>query len=159
LEFGYLKVEKDQICFEHYIKIINFIQDLKSNNEFLKDYIDLADIIETSKFIPNSSNIPINYLKFFEDQQVTNLTTNNFSNIKLKIVENGIFFDKTNFNKLINIIVNQKIEDNNNNSTQIYPNCFKQLIEAEESQLIGFLDEMTNALVSKRRTEKNIKKT
>ncbi|KAF0382852.1 hypothetical protein F8M41_011847 [Gigaspora margarita] len=33
--------------------------------------------------------------------------------------------------------------------------CVKQLIETEEPQLIRFLDKITNALVSKRRTEKN----
>ncbi|CAG8792499.1 12284_t:CDS:2, partial [Dentiscutata erythropus] len=150
-----------------------------SNNEKSKTWVDLGDLIEISKISLNNSNMPIDYLQNYKENDFIDLDLNNFSNIKIKIVENDIIFSKKNFNKLIDIIINQtnqisqqksfstqlqlltktlyKYEDKNNDYL-LDSDCFKQLIETEESQLIGFLDEMTNALVPKRRTEKNKKK-
>jgi hypothetical protein len=95
--YDYLKVNKDQICFEHYINIVNFITSQSSNNEKSKTWIDLGDLIEISKISLNNSNIPIDYLQNFKENDFIVLDLNNFSNIKIKIVKNNIIFSKKKF--------------------------------------------------------------
>ncbi|CAG8579262.1 4657_t:CDS:2, partial [Scutellospora calospora] len=101
--YDYLKVNEDQICFEHYMNIVNFITSQSSNNKKSKTWIDLGDLIE------------ITQQKSFSNQ--------------LQLLTKTLY----------------KYEDKNNDYL-LDSDCFKQLIETEEPQLIGFLDEMTNAL-------------
>ncbi|CAG8704844.1 16973_t:CDS:1, partial [Cetraspora pellucida] len=108
--YDYLKVNEDQICYEHYMNIINFIISQSFNNEKSITWIDLEDLIEISKISLNNSNIPIDYLQNYKRNNFIDLDLNNFSNIKIKIVENNIIFSKKNFNKLIDIIINQTIQ-------------------------------------------------
>ncbi|KAF0446152.1 hypothetical protein F8M41_002967 [Gigaspora margarita] len=70
-QFNYLKVNQDKICFEHYMN----------------------DIIETIKIISNNTPIDNDYLKIYEEQQYIDLDINNFLNIKIKIVDNGVFIN------------------------------------------------------------------
>ncbi|CAG8675981.1 16669_t:CDS:2 [Dentiscutata erythropus] len=122
-QYNYLKVNQDQICFEHYMNIVNFVAFANqiSENTTPRTFIDLGDIIEYSKISLNNSNSNtlIDYLKLYEEHQYIDLDPNNFSNIKVKIVNNGIFIDRSNFNELINIIINQNIQNNNNDLIQI----------------------------------------
>ncbi|CAG8641666.1 9249_t:CDS:2, partial [Racocetra fulgida] len=177
--------DQDQICFEHYMQIVNFVAEQISKNEKLLTFVDLGDFIETNKLFLDNSNIPIDYLKNYEKHQYIDLKSNNFSNIKIKILNDDIFINKQNFNKLIDKLINQNLENNNdliqtsnnlfstqlqlltkvlyqyeeqNNNYLLNPNNFKQLIKTKESQLIGFLDKITTALIPKRRTEKNKEK-
>ncbi|CAG8766900.1 19469_t:CDS:1, partial [Gigaspora margarita] len=85
LQYNYLKVNQDQICFEHYMNIVNFAASQESKNTKPATFIDLGDIIEYSKIISNNFNAPIDYLKLYEEHQYIDLDLNNFSNIKIKI--------------------------------------------------------------------------
>ncbi|CAG8852740.1 289_t:CDS:1, partial [Gigaspora margarita] len=100
-----------------------------SENTKPRTFIDLGDIIEYSKIIlnnsdrnnsdtnnsdTNNSDTLIDYLNLYEKHQYIDLDFNNFSNIKIKIINDGILIDQSNFNKLINRIINQKIQDKNN---------------------------------------------
>ncbi|CAG8633370.1 1563_t:CDS:1 [Racocetra fulgida] len=67
LEYNYLKVNEDQICFEHYMTIVNFVASKISENLKSKFFIDLGDIIKTSNIFSNYSNISNDYLKFYEE--------------------------------------------------------------------------------------------
>src|SRR5260364_177469 len=119
-QYNYLKVNQDQICFEHYMNIVNFVANQISENTRPRTFIYLGDIIEYSKIRSNNSNSNtlIDYLKLYEEHQYIDLDSNNFSNIKVKIINDGIVIDRSNFNKLISIIINQNIQDNNNNLIQ-----------------------------------------
>ncbi|CAG8801720.1 25246_t:CDS:2, partial [Gigaspora margarita] len=108
-----IQANQDQICFECYMNIVNFVASQVSKNTIPATFIDLGDIIEYSKIISNNSNVPINYLKCYEEHQYIDFDLNNFSNIKMKMINDGIFIDQSNFNKLIYRIINQKIQDNN----------------------------------------------
>ncbi|CAG8816655.1 24151_t:CDS:1, partial [Dentiscutata erythropus] len=93
LQYNYLKVNQDQICFEHYINIVNFVNFVAnqiSENIRPRTFINLGDIIEYSKISLNNSNSNtlIDYLKLYEEHQYIDLDLNNFSNIEVKIVNN-----------------------------------------------------------------------
>ncbi|CAG8831213.1 3875_t:CDS:1, partial [Gigaspora margarita] len=92
-QYNYLKVDHDQICFEHYMNIVNFVTNQISENTRPRTFIDLGDIIEYSKIILNNSNTNnsdtlIDYLNLYEEHQYIDLDFNNFSNIKIKIIDN-----------------------------------------------------------------------
>src|SRR5260363_293845 len=55
-QYNYLKVNQDQICFEHYMNIVNFVANQISENTRPRTFIDLGDIIEYSKIILNNSD-------------------------------------------------------------------------------------------------------
>ncbi|CAG8457622.1 38242_t:CDS:1, partial [Gigaspora margarita] len=93
LQYNYLKVSHDQICFEHYMNIVNFVANQISENTRTRTFIDLGDIIEYSKIILNNSNTNnfdtlIDYLNLYKEHQYIDLDFNNFSNTKIKIIDN-----------------------------------------------------------------------
>ncbi|CAG8852200.1 36583_t:CDS:1, partial [Racocetra persica] len=45
-QYNYLKVNQDQICFEYYMNIVNFVANQTSENTKPRTFIDLDDIIE-----------------------------------------------------------------------------------------------------------------
>ncbi|CAG8823113.1 19231_t:CDS:1, partial [Gigaspora margarita] len=111
------------------MNIVNFVASQISKNTRPRTFIDLGNIIEYSKIIlnnsdtnnsdtnnsnTNNSDALIDYLNLYEEHQYIDLDFNNFSNIKIKIINDGILIDRSNFNKLINRIINQKIQDKNN---------------------------------------------
>ncbi|CAG8794773.1 8642_t:CDS:1, partial [Racocetra persica] len=61
-----------------------------SENKKPRTFVDLGDIIETIKIILNNTLVDyVDYLKFYKEQQYIDMDINNFSNIKIKIIDNS----------------------------------------------------------------------
>ncbi|CAG8590369.1 2628_t:CDS:2, partial [Racocetra persica] len=165
----------DKLYSSCYIKIIDSERYQKSTinkNNQLNNIDNLTDI--------NKSNISTNIM------DINNLIESNEFNITINIVDNMILIDKTNFNQIVKLIAQRDlkietlIEQNNINLT-ILNNSellttvllkyqqnnnrylldliqFQQIIETNEPKLIGFFDEIINALIPKKRLTKNKEK-